>query len=484
MSVSFPGLASNLDTAAIINKLMEFDRIPYDRLDKKKGDLGAEQTIFQTVNTKLGVLQSAVSDLMLNSNFNLVSGASSNEKVLKATASEGASTGDFNITVNTLAQSHAIKSGAVTIGDSTLKNKTFTIDRVGHTQITIDTSVAAAGATNGDILEYIKGQINSQDSGLAASIVSISATEKVLLISSKETGTANKMKLSGGTGGIELGGTSLADLGITNVDTAVNQTQAADNATITVNGVSITRSNNKISDVINGVTLDLLEAGSSKVTVSRDTDKVAGKIEKFINAYNDAVSLVRGNLTKPTDKTKMNPLQGDSVLKEISSKMYDIFTKVTGSPHGANMMSAYGFDIDKGIKVGSQMTGKITFDKEVFKEKFNADPNAVINMFNFKPSDGADAVEKSKEGIMRVLDGQLKEWTNSVNGLMTSKIKGYSSEITVIDERMEAMDLRLQMKQDQLKKQFASMEVALSKLKSQQSWLTSQLAALTPTKTS
>lgn len=477
MSISLPGLSSNLDTAAIINKLMEYERLPYDRMKEQKTNLGSERNIFQTINLKLSALQNSVSDLLLNSNFNLVSGTSSNEGILKTIASEGASTGEFNVVVNTVAKSHAIKSGAVTIADSTLKNQTFTIDRDGKPQISIDTSVAAAGSTNDEILEYIKNQINSQDTGLSASVISVSDTEKVLLLSSKETGTANKMKLAGGTGGIELGGTALAGLGITDVDNA-NKTQDADNATLTVNGVSITRSSNKINDVISGVTLDIISAGSSKVTISRDTDKIASKIESFVNAYNEVIDMVRGNLTKPSDKTKMNPLQGDAVLKEISDRMYSIFNGTAGSVAGMNMMSSIGLEIDKGITKGSLMTGKITFDKSTFIDKFNQDPQAVINLFKH------DDADDSKDGIMRVLDKQLKGWTNTVDGLLTSKMKGYDSEISVIDDRMLAMDIRLQMRQDKLKKQYVAMEVALSQLKSQQTWMTSQLAALTPTKTS
>ncbi|MBW7474989.1 flagellar filament capping protein FliD [Paenibacillus oenotherae] len=465
----------------MLDKLMEYERLPYDRMKEKKTNLGSEQNIFRTINTKLSTLQTAVSDLLLGSNFNLSSATSSDEKVAKVTAAEGATTGNFDVTVNTLAKSHAIKSANITSASTYLKGSVFTIDRAGFPQISIDTSVAAAGSTNGEVLEYIKNQINSQDSGLSASIISVSDTEKVLLLSSKETGLDNKMKLSGGTGGIELGGTSLAGLGISDVDGA-NQTQAADNATLTVNGVDITRSSNKINDVISGVSLNLLSTGASQVNIAKDTDKIASKIEAFVTAYNDAVNMVRNNLTKPTDKTKMNPLQGDAMLKDVSDKLYTIFNRINanaadiaGGASPINMMSIIGLEIDKGITSGTLMTGKISFDKEKFKEKFNEDPNAVMDLF--KRDDAVD----SKDGIMQVLNTQLKEWTSTANGLMTSKIKGYDSEISVIDDRMEAMDFRLQMRQDKLKKQFTAMEVALSKLKSQQSWMTSQLAALQTT---
>ncbi|MGG4035796.1 flagellar filament capping protein FliD [Paenibacillus cisolokensis] len=469
MGISISGLGSGLDTAQIISDLMTLERQPYIRLETSKKNLQSEKSIFQSINTKLNTLKTAVSDLLLNANFNLVSGKSTNEGVVKLKTAEGASTGNYNIAVTQLAQSHSVKSGEVDTGGTDLLNKTFEITYGGST-IKIETNQLASGSKNAEALEYIKNQINSQNTGLTAAVVSVSDTKKVLVLTSKETGEQNKMVLSG-TGGILLGGDALGALGITNVGpkgAGSNTIQDAADAKLTVSGVSITRSSNTISDVIDGVTLELVAAGSSQVTVARDMDKVAEKIDAFVKAYNDVVNTVRNNLSKPADATKMNPLQGDSVLKTISNELYNLFTSATNLTDGYKMMAEIGLEIDKGITKGSLMTGTITFDKEKFKEAFSKDPNAVIDLF-----------KHNENGIMKAMDNRLQEWTSSVNGLITSKIKGYDSEIGMIDDRMEAMDNRLQLKYEQLKKQFTAMEVALSGLKSQQSWLTSQLASLT-----
>ena len=483
MGISITGLSSGLDTASIVESLMQIERQPYNRLSTQKTNLQSEQAVFRAINTKLNTLSNAVSDLMLNSSFNILSASSSDESVVKLTAGEAATTGTFNVNVTQVAQSHSIKSGIIDANGTTLLGKTLTIDRDGTANdITIDTSGLAAGTKDRDVLEYIKNQINSKNTGLTASIVSVSDTQKVLVLTSKETGENNKMVLgsaAAGTGQIGLGGTALdaSALNITDVsDNGANTTQKAQDAILSVNGITVTRSTNKITDVISGTTIEVQKAGSSTIKIATDADKVAGKIQAFVNAYNDVITTVRNNLAKPADSGKMNPLQGDSLLKDIDNKLYNIFNSLTASSPGFQSMAQIGLEIDKGVTKASLMTFTITFDKEQFKQKFTEDPQAVINLFKMD-----DTSPDNRDGIMRIMNQQIKEWTNSVDGTLTSKIKGYDAEISTIDDRMTALNDRLIMKEEQLKKQFSAMEVALSQLKSQQSWLSSQLASLTAT---
>jgi len=463
MSFSINGLVSGLDTTQIISDLMKLERIPYTNLETKKTNLQSEQTVFRSINTKLSALKTAVDDLRLSSAYMLSSAKSTNENAIKATASEGASAGTYNVVVDTIAKNHTLKSGSIAAGTQ-LKDLTFEVN--GNS---IDLSGLSENATNNDVLEYVKNQINNNDWGISAAVMTVDDSgNKVLTLSSKKTGLANEIGF----------GTDAADKAISVTGSGfdalnLSTVQPAQNAKFTVNGISVEKSSNTINDVISGVTFELVKGdnSSSTITIDRDADKVASKVEAFVKAYNEVVTLVRDNLAKPSDKTKMNPLQGDSLLKQISNDLYNVFTQLSGDKQGYQMMSQLGLEIDKGITVGSLMTGKITFDKEVFKTQFAANPTAVSDLFRAQST-----------GIMNTLDDHIKSWTNTTTGLMTSKIKGYDSEIKVVDDRLVAMDNRLAMKEQQLKSQFNAMEVALTSLKNQQSWLTNQLAALTPSK--
>ncbi len=485
MSFSINGLVSNLDTGKIIQDLMKLERLPYTRLETKKEYLTSEQTVFRTINTKLTTLQNAIADLKLPSTFKISSATSSDESAVKVTAKENASAGQYKVEVTEIAQSHTIKSAAVSENGLTLKDKVFTFDIPGsNTSISINTSALNGengnlpnDVTDKDILEYVKNEINKSNAGVSASVMSVNdAGDMVLVLSSKETGAATQFVGGGATGKeIQISGSGFQQIGfVHNGSVVAEQTQEAKDAEIIVNGVKITKSKNTIDDVIAGVTLQLQKKGlTSNITVASDGDKVADKVEAFVKAYNDVVESVRGNLAMPSDKTKMNPLQSDALLKEVSNSLYSLFNGMAGSTDGFKVMSQLGLTIDKGVVKASLMTGKITFDKELFKSKLNDNANAVTDVF--RNSD-------NETGIMNQLDKQLKRWTSSVDGMMATKMKGYDAEIEMVDERMIAMGLRLEMKEKQLKSQFTTMEVALTSLKNQQSWLTNQLAALAPKK--
>jgi len=474
MSFHISGLASNLDTSKIIADLMKLERLPYTRLETKKGYLQSEQNVFRNVNTKLSSLQTALADLKYVSTFNLSSAKSTNESSVKATAKEGASVGNFNIEVTQLAKSHTVKTGVINSTNTDLLGKSFEVNGI---EIDISHLTAAAGSTNADVIEYVKNQINKNDWGINASVMTVDDSgNKVLMLSSKVTGEASKIAFHSdpenatplpGPKEIVLSGNGFEALPLTT-------TQDAKDARFNVNGIEVVKSSNTVSDVISGVTLELLKDNStSTVTVNTDGDKVADKVEAFVKAYNEIVTLVKDNLAKPADDKKMNPLQGDSLLKDISTALYSMFTATGAQSVGGNlndafsMMSQIGLTIDKGITKANLLTGKITFDKEAFKNKLAEDPNAVAELFRNETS-----------GIITTIDKRIQVWTRASTGMMASKIGGYDAEIKMVDERMMALDNRLTMKEQQLKKQFTAMEVSLSKLKAEQTWLSNQLASL------
>lgn len=73
----------------------------------------------------------------------------------------------------------------------------------------------------------------------------------------------------------------------------------------------------------------------------------------------------------------------------------------------------------------------------------------------------------------------LKVWTDSVDGLITMKIKGYSSDITFLSEQITGMSNRLDMKKAALERKYANMEVMLSGLKSQSDYVSNILKSIT-----
>jgi flagellar hook-associated protein 2 len=106
----------------------------------------------------------------------------------------------------------------------------------------------------------------------------VSANDYVLQISGTQTGAANAVSVNVGA----------------NSHSLASSVSTAQDAVATIGGVTVNRSSNKISDVVNGITFNLVgqSTGSSAatVTVQQGADNSSAMINTLIKAYNDVVT--------------------------------------------------------------------------------------------------------------------------------------------------------------------------------------------------
>lgn len=487
MGISINGLSSGLDTAQMIKDLMAVERLPYTNLETKKTGLQTEQGVFRTINTKFKSLEAALNSLKNGSDYSQLKATSSGTSA-SATTTSGATAGSYNINVTSLATANV-----VTVNANYILGQIDTTEdvKIGDYTLSSDDkqSIKDAGGTSEDKLKKLAEIINKQSSSEAnasnatASVMKTSSNgDFKLVLTSNLLGTEKEVSFTKGTSSVSL------------IEASANVTNTkGTNAEFTLNGVAISRDTNEFSDLISGVTFKLSGTGSSTVSVAADTTTLVNNMKIFVTAYNDLISLVKDNLSKPADKDTTNPLQGNSLLKQINNELYSLFNGgvITGTSSDGNggtkdvvsFMQDIGLSIDKGAKSASEMTGKITFNETAFTDAFAADPEKVIKLLTNEKPEGAGNTSNapvSNVGIFTKFSDIMGNYTSTVNGMLNSKITGYDSEIKVVDERMESMDMRLQAKEARYKLQFSNMEVMLSSLKSEQSWLKSQFDALLP----
>lgn len=478
MSFSIGGLASGLDTNTIIKQLMQIESQPYVRLETSKKNITSQQSIFRNLNTKLKAFQDLAFEMSQASTFRGTTSTSSDETVAKVTSTGTASTGDFDLVVNKLAKAHVVQSGSFqAAGDASgLIGQSFTLHFGEGESVNVEVK-ATENNTYEEVLEDIKKQINSSKAGISAAVIETTDGVKQLVLTSKATGEANRMTFGTAADGsktvLQDSNGLLNSLGIAENNGEVRESNVAqkyENADIILNGVQIIRSSNTITNAIEGVTINLLKqsdptegySARTKIQVATDTEKIIEKVEEFVNAYNEIVTMVRDNIKKD------GKLQGNATLRNLDNQLYNwVNSMVDSAPEGYRAIFELGMEIDKGIKVGSEMTGKMSIDTKVLKKKLEDDPEAFMNFF------------RGEAGLAKSMDENLKTWTRTNTGILSQTIKGFDSEISFIDDRIEQMSQRLEMKEQSLRKQFTNMEVALAKAQSQQMWLSGQLAQLT-----
>lgn len=382
------GIASGLDTEAIIEGLMTARRQPAVNIETKITANTAKISALSDFKTLVGSVTTSLDKLRGNPgnsnnvfNSKTISGSTSAasgtpsdiDSLMIATVDSTAQNMSHTIKINTLAAAHQVRSDAFTSTSTALSTLGVTAGSftVGGKTITVSST---------DTLLDLRSKINNAGAGVTASIVSADASTHYLVLTSDDTGTANAMTFGGDA--------TLTDtLGLTSTSGTVikNQLTAAADANITVDGITdIVRSSNDIDDVIPGVTLSLLKAEpGTTITLEVETDLSAIKtaIDDFVTAYNDVRAYMNDQRTaadRNDDGTvgdnEYGSLAYDQILRDVVGQLSELTaTSVEGAPDGYASLGQIGIVINEDYTLSIDDTvldGKLLTNVDGFKDLF------------------------------------------------------------------------------------------------------------------
>ena len=442
MSVS--GLVSGLDTSNIIEQLLRLEREPQRRLQTRKSDIQNTISSFQELNTRFKTLRTAADDLTSSLDWRQRKVTSSDEGVVTAAISGTPLNGSLSFTVGSLSAAHSLVSGSTVAGTEAVV--------ADGSDFTIGTTTITAAEYGGGTLAEVVDAINASDAGVSATAVQVSPGQYRLQLTATETGA---------DGTFAVGGTGLTSgLGAFGI-----VSQGAD-ASITVGSgpaaYQVTSKTNSFTDVIPGLTFTAKSLGTATLTVEADGEKLAGKVEALVKAMDDASKYVLERTTYDQASKKTGVFLGVSLPSSLRS---DMVRSLIDPVSGSSLV---------GASVGIETTrdGKITFDKAKFLEAYAADPAAVESFF------GANATGTADDGIAERLSRMAEQATALNTGRIAIAISGREAEVSTIDDRIESWDVRLELRETALRRQFSGLETALSRLQQQGQWLSGQLAAM------
>ena len=437
----FGGLASGLDTKKIISQLVALERLPIKALENKKAFLKSQKKAFNDLQDKLADLEESLASIRKSSNFLEFTATPDDEGFFTATASHSAQQGTWQISVDQLATVQRNKSALYADKDSTAHGTgtlTITIDGTKH-DILID--------QNNNTLQGIAGAINDADIGVTATVIDtgIGTNRYLLVISSKEAGTDNAFTLSTDDGDQDLvdlvNEINTGDGGVTS-----GKFQTAQDAKVTINGIQITRGSNTITDAIPGVTLNLLKthdpSGSNpdtNLTVSTDSSAIEKKIQDFVDDYNAVMEFINGQ-GKVGEKGKAEGvLLGDFTLTSIQNRLRSIAGGLAETGGTYTMLALVGITSDK--------EGKLSFDRSKFEEALQADEQDVKDLFT-----------KSGVGVADRLYTAVDDITDSVDGIIKTRLDGIDDIIKQLDDRIRREEDRVAKYEETLVQRFAGYE--------------------------
>jgi flagellar hook-associated protein 2 len=441
--IQIGGIASGMDTESIITQLMSIESAPRARTARQQVTVQARQDALRQIDTKLTNLKLAAGDLRSAAIWTPTQAISSgNESVLTARQLAGAAPGGYTVNVSSLASADSRTyawngGGSLTVDYKTAgsaQSKTFDL-----TGMSIDDAVST---------------INSDD---GSPVWAVNVGGK-LSLSRRETGDHSNW-------GFDASGPAVG---------VVTSSRDGSNAAYTVAGDATvyTSHTNVATDGLPGLELTLKSTGTSTVTVSTPaakSDDVAAKLKAFVTAYNDAVDLVRSKLTEKRvvnpqsdDDAKLGALYGDDSLDSVLTSMRQAISSAGLDALGVSVAST-----GSGTSPDA-LAGKLTFNQATFDAAWAAGPSAVK----------AKLGSSDAPGFAQAFEAVLDPITRAGDGLIDQRVGDADREISYIKDSLASMDLRLQTKEDLLRKQFTAMEQAIAASQSASSSLAGQLAQL------
>ena len=438
--LSTPGIGSGLDISSIISQLMAIEAQPLVALGVDEIELQAQLSGIGKLKSTVSTFQTAMQDLSDLDKFKVFAATSSDDEILTATADSTAAKGVFNVQVNRIAENHRMAANTVFADLDTTK-----IGNPGDT-MTITVGTSAFIVDIGDkTLNEIRDAINdaTDNAGVMASTLQDDLGYR-LTLSADATGAANFISVSY-SGADPF---SLQSLN-TDRDSSGTFTSADLDASLTIeNTFTVTRGSNAISDVIQGVTLNLEKAGSITLDIDRDSGAITNTVNQFLSSFNEVISVM--------EDLKSDVLSSDRTsLRSLESQFRAILNTA------ADTTSDFEFLFELGI--ATELDGSLSLDTTIFESALASDPDVVAELFANDP-----------EGIAFRLE-DLADTLLQAGGLFDGREQSLNQQIDDIEDQRLNLEFRLVQKEATLVAQFSALDTLIAQLNTTSSFLSIQL---------
>jgi flagellar hook-associated protein 2 len=456
-AITFNGIGSGLDFSKLTDAIVAERTRPVTQLKAKSVNFTQRTESLKQLNARLVTLTEAAKALNNETGSISRQAISSSEEIVSASTSNSAVTGIIRLDVTRLAsnltqisRTYTATSSTVLVGGAT--TATFELRKGGA-----ETGTAITLTTENDSLYGLRDAINQANAGVSASIIDEDGTglRNRLVLNSTETGASGRVELVETTTTGTAADLNLASVGLTGGFADLD-------AQFKLNGLSLARSGNTVSNALTGVTLELKKTGTATVTVSEKGSDLTQKLQSFVTAYNEVQNFISGQYVKDASGKPGGVLAGDSTLRSVQQSLREAISSIAPANGGTFTRLAE-------IGLGRDESGKLTLDTKVLDEKLAKSFNDVKYLLSGKAADNKSLGDFLTENLSRLSDG--------VTGVVQTAVKGYQDSIRRIDRNVADQLERINLLRLSLSKQFAAADAAINQLNGQGTQLTNLFSA-------
>lgn len=368
-------------------------------------------------------------------------GSKDGEYYVRIASASGEDSADSQI--NVAGYDYVIADTAISIGKETDPENTMFIS-------------IAPGTTYEQLVERINAA--SDNPGATATLVDTGSAENPyrLTLTSNSTGESNRITVQPDGLMTQITGTGEESL----------------NAIFKVNGVEYQRqTNDGITDVISGVTLNLKKVGESSFGIQTELDTVKENITAFIEDFNELISEIAGkdeetDSETETDTEEEGALSDSYDVKNMISKLKSLVTT------NVETDSIYSSLIDLGLEINKD--GTMSIDEAVLDQAIASNPEAIQSLFIGDEENGT-------KGLGDIINDELTQMVGS-QGLVLTEISAAETKIKRMDEDIESATAQLDKRYTSMTADFIRLDKYIGSLNAQAAALTSMIESISSQK--
>ena len=457
------GSGSGIDIKKLAEDLTNVERVPAEdklnaRIEQETAQLSAYSVLkfnVEDLMSKLNALDD-VSEILSSD-----ASSSDSSKIQVSGTSGSASEGTHSVSVSSLATqqvniSNSYSSQAVSLNSGS----GFTIN-ITDAEGTV-TSVAVADGY--DTPAGAVAAINGSGLNISASLLAVgTSSSESRIVLSGTSGSDNSFTVSSTLSDSDLGFHDTNN-GNTQQSRGVYAQQVAANAVFTVNGVSLQRSANTVTDALPGVTLDLISThasgGSTSIKVQKSDAELKSKLQDLVEAYN-ATRYALSEISNPdsAEEEVGGALATDfATIRQVRNVIYKAITQDSSTPSGS---------ITALRDIGVQLTkyGDLEFNESKFDSAMANSASDVAVMLS-AGTDDQSKFDGQAQGFARDAVASIESLTDSVDGLFATRSKSSQNAIIAYEAELRDLDVRMTALFDRYIAQFTVMESLVNQFNS------------------
>lgn len=460
--ITATGIGSGLNLDSLIGQLVTAERDPtLNRLNRREAEFQASLSGLGLLRSALANFRSAVDPLRNAASFGKRTVTLSVNGLFSATPADNAAIGRHEVEVKNLALAHKLVSTGYATSDT----------QVGTGALTITAGSEAIGViidSSNDTLLGVRDAINTAANGKVVSATIVNADDGLggvvskLLLTSIATGSANQIGVVvSDTDGNNDDATGLSNLAYVSGGTQnLAISQVAQDAQVVIDGQTITRAGNTLSDAITGVTLTLAKAEiGTKVTLDVALDRAAVRklVTDLVGSYNSLRQTIAklSSFNKDTDEAGL--LLGDPTLRGVDRQLRAVLFGDNGASAGLPNLNAMG--------ITPATDGSLNLDTGKLETAIAGNFDDFATFFG---SSGGMAAR-----LISLADDYI-----GANGTIPGRLTILTTSVGRVGDQRELLSQRLSNLEQRLRIQFNAMDRLVASLSSTGNFLTQQLANL------